>query len=321
MSMKLSVALCTYNGERFLGEQLRSLATQLRPPDELVVCDDASADSTPVILEQFSRECPFSIRVERNTANIGIAANFSKAISLCTGDVILTCDQDDIWHSNKLAAIQHELDRRPDAGLVFSDAVRIDEQGAVLRDSLWCTLAVSPLELQQLESGDGVKTLCRRNIVTGATLAFPSQWRDLVLPVPAGWIHDAWIVLLISAVSPVVAIREPLIQYRQHASQQIGGERLGLFEQYRRAREMRAASFQDAAERFAEAKDRLSRWPAIPAHYLKVIEEKIGHAEARGQMRRTGGWRLPKILSEWRRGNYSRFSRGWKAAAQDLFLP
>ena len=318
---RLSVALCTFNGERFLGEQLRSLAAQSRPPDELIVCDDASTDSTPDLLEHFSRVCPFPIRIQRNTANLGIAGNFTQAIGLCTGDVIFTCDQDDVWRADKLAAIECELIRRPEAGLVFSDALRIDEYGTPLADSLWQALAIHSRELARLEFGDGLKTLCRRNIVTGATLAFRAVWRDLVLPVPAGWVHDAWIALLISAVAPIDALREPLIGYRQHASQQIGEQRLSLFEQYRRARDMDEETFRGTAARFAVARDRLAGWPKISRENLKIVEDKVRHTEARASMREPGTWRLPRVVREFWSGRYTRYSRGWKAAAQDLFLP
>jgi glycosyltransferase involved in cell wall biosynthesis len=314
--VRLSVALCPFNGERFLAEQLRSLAEQRRPPDELVICDDASTDGTRLILERF--EARFPVRVHFNPVNLGVAGNFTQAIGLCTGDAIFTCDQDDVWHPNKLAATEARL--TPDFGFAFSDAVRIDEAGNELRHSLWGVLAVSPRELNQLEFGEGLKTLCRRNIVTGATMAFHAKWRELVLPVPAGWIHDAWIALLISAVAPAAALREPLIKYRQHASQLIGEERLGLFEQSRRAREMDAATFQNALARFTEARDRLAAWPGVPAESLRWIEAKVRHCEVRSRMRESK-WRLPAILGEWTSGRYSRFSRGGKAALQDWFLP
>src|SRR5947208_14214106 len=99
----ISVAMCTYNGERFLKEQLESLAAQTRQPDELVVCDDRSTDSTPHIVEAFARAAPFPVRLEVNDRCLGSTKNFEHAILRCTGALIALSDQDDVWHPEKLA--------------------------------------------------------------------------------------------------------------------------------------------------------------------------------------------------------------------------
>src|SRR5213080_381833 len=101
-SATLSVALCTYNGAAYLGEQLDSIVAQSRPPDELVVCDDGSTDETVEVLETFLAEAPFPVRLQRNEANLGFVKNFEQAISLCTGDFVALSDQDDVWMPGKL---------------------------------------------------------------------------------------------------------------------------------------------------------------------------------------------------------------------------
>ena len=98
----ISVALCTYNGARFLEEQLASLLAQNRRPDELVVCDDRSTDSTVQMLESFSRSAPFPVRIQVNPVNLGSTVNFDRAMRLCAGSLIAFCDQDDIWLPHKL---------------------------------------------------------------------------------------------------------------------------------------------------------------------------------------------------------------------------
>src|SRR5512140_3115663 len=80
--IRISVALCSYNGERYLGEQLRSIGCQTRVPDELVVVDDGSSDATEVIVRDFAREAPFPVRWHRNAQNLGVARNFERAIGL-----------------------------------------------------------------------------------------------------------------------------------------------------------------------------------------------------------------------------------------------
>ena len=100
----ISVALCTYNGERFLEEQLASLEAQERRPDELVVCDDRSTDNTVSLLESFARTASFPVRIHINPINLGSTVNFDRAMRLCAGSLIAFCDQDDIWSPVHLSA-------------------------------------------------------------------------------------------------------------------------------------------------------------------------------------------------------------------------
>src|SRR5258708_1747298 len=121
-SIKVSVALCTYNGARFLREQLESIAAQTHIPAELVACDDASTDDSFSILESFAKSAVFPVRLVRNEIRVGSTKNFEQAIGLCTGEIIALCDQDDVWLPEKLARIGEELARHRDAVMVFSDA-------------------------------------------------------------------------------------------------------------------------------------------------------------------------------------------------------
>ena len=99
---KISVALCTYNGERFLRQQLESIQQQSRLPDELVVCDDRSRDQTVAIVREFATSVSFPVVIVQNPETLGSSRNFEKAIRLCTGDLIALSDQDDIWYPNRL---------------------------------------------------------------------------------------------------------------------------------------------------------------------------------------------------------------------------
>lgn len=142
--MRISVALCTYNGERFLRQQLASMADQDRPPDEVVVCDDGSTDETVSILEDFAANGHFPVRIHRNAQNLGSTKNFERAIGLCEGDVIATADQDDRWLPRKLAAIAEIFEKSPDVGLVFSNAELIDEDDRPIVGSLWESVRFGP---------------------------------------------------------------------------------------------------------------------------------------------------------------------------------
>ena len=120
--LSISIALCTYNGERFLRKQLDSYIQQTRLPDELVICDDGSKDRTLEILEEFAAKAPFSVRIYQNVQNLGWSKNFEKAINLCTGDLIALSDQDDEWLSHKLAKIEGFFVRGANTGYVLHNS-------------------------------------------------------------------------------------------------------------------------------------------------------------------------------------------------------
>jgi glycosyltransferase involved in cell wall biosynthesis len=315
----VSVALCTYNGAAYLPAQLDSLARQDRLPDELVVCDDGSTDGTTTILESFAAAAPFEVRWVVNNRTLGVAANFEQAIQLCRGDVIATCDQDDVWRPGKLARLVRAMRDAPDAGLAFSDAAVVGRDGRPTEYTLWDAIRFRPVEQRQFAAGEGLQCLLRRDRVTGATMAFRAAYRELICPIPPGWLHDAWIALLIAAVARCVLVAEPLIAYRQHPAQQIGGTRRTLLDRFRTARAMTADTFRATAAKYAAARDRLGGHPGVSPVVLRALAAKVRHAESRAAMRATA-WRLPRVLGELRRGHYARFSQGWQAAAQDLFL-
>jgi glycosyltransferase involved in cell wall biosynthesis len=318
-----SVALCSYNGATYLGEQLASIAAQTRLPQEVVVCDDGSSDASPQIAREFAEHSPFAVRVEANPQNLGVVGNVEKAISLCRGETIVLADQDDVWMPQKLARIAAEMDADPEIGFVFSDAQRIDDRGESLKDGLWQCI-VPPFNAREqrlVNDGRAFDVLLRRNVVTGATLAFRAKYRDLILPLPAYCQHDAWIALLLSAVAPCKAIAEPLIRYRQHASQQLGEKRMSLFQQLRVAKAETDAKFQLIADRHEAARERL--WNFLGELYARgamhSLAEKVEHFRAKVRMR-TSAWRPPLIARELLRGHYRRYSLGWKSLAQDLLL-
>jgi GT2 family glycosyltransferase/glycosyltransferase involved in cell wall biosynthesis len=217
--------MATYDGAAYLPEQLESIAAQTLLPDELVVCDDGSNDGrTREIVKAFANKAQFPVRLFVNRKNLGSKRSFDKAIGLCTGDIIFLCDQDDFWNDKKLARIAETFLSAPEVGLVFTDAEVVDEDLQILANSLWECVGFTIERQDLIKQGKAFSALLRDNAVTGATMAFRSELRRLVLPIPAETIlqHDGWIALIIAAVARVVFLDEPLIKYRQHAKQQIG---------------------------------------------------------------------------------------------------
>jgi len=316
--------MCTYNGARWLGEQLASLATQQRPPDELVVCDDRSGDSTVEIVRAFASSATFPVRLIVNETNLGPAANFGKAMSLCGGDVIFFSDQDDVWLPDKIARMTALIETAPEVGAVLGDAELVDDTLRPLPGSLWDAIPFTPAEQAAVRSGKAAQVLVKKNVATGATMAFRAEYRKLALPVPhiERCMHDAWVALLVSAVAEIALLPEPVIRYRLHAGNRVGTRRRSFSEQIAMGREhVRSRAFLHDAEIFAAARDRLAAsHTRLAPEFERLVEGKIRHMMNRHQMPRGFLLRLPAICREVRTGGYSKYSLGWRSLAQDLFL-
>jgi glycosyltransferase involved in cell wall biosynthesis len=313
--------MCTYNGAVYLAEQLASIAAQDCPPDELVVCDDASDDATPEILAEFSAQAPFPVRFERNRQNLGSRANFQQAIERCRGNLIALADQDDVWLPQKLRRLRESLQNHPSAAFAFSDAMLVDAERRPLGRRLWQSIRFHAGEQRRWAAGGELDVLLQHNVVTGATLAFRAEFRELLLPIPGHWVHDGWIALLLAAVAPAMAIAEPLVEYRQHAAQQIGERPRTLYEQYLRGRERRQSDFQTLADDYEAARQRLAAAGRRlrSDRLLKALGRKAGHFRCKARMRAGTLGRLPLVLRELTLGHYARYSSGWRSLAQDLF--
>ncbi len=314
----ISIAMCSYNGARYVLEQLESIAAQTVMPDEVVVCDDRSTDKTAEIVESFGRRAPFPVRLYLNEDNLGSTKNFEKAIALCDSEIILLSDQDDVWHARKLERIQETFADQPRTGAVFTDADIVD---AVLRSigrSLWKAVGFTQREQRNLRRGRGFDVLLKSNVATGATMAFRAHYKNFVLPIPGMWIHDAWIALVIAAVGELAIIEEPLVSYRQHSENQIGAIK-GLRKQAPRSF---SEIFSNRAQRFMQARDRLQalrRTSTVNERVLLQLDAKISHLRARGAMPRTRVFRLPLAIRELVTLRYHRYARGTRSFANDIF--
>jgi len=316
----VSVALCTWNGSAFLQEQLESIATQSLPPHELVIFDDCSSDDSVEIAQKFASAAPFPVRIHKNACNLGIRENFSGCIGACSGEIIVLSDQDDVWMTGKLERIARSLNDNPGAAFAFSDALLVDRNLRPMASSLWQSLQFSGAQLRAFQQGHGLEVLLNRNVVTGATMAFRSCYRDILLPVPVGWLHDEWIALLLSSVAWGVPVGEPLIRYRQHGRQQIGGGRRSIYQQFLVAREMTRDDFRLDAEAYRAAEKRLQERAADAGRGAQALRQKVLHLDRRTRIHASHLWRWPLVFRELWSGNYKRYSLGWKGLAQDVFL-
>lgn len=318
----LSVVMCTYNGEPYLQEQLDSIARQTRLPDELIVCDDGSTDATLQILSDFQEKVSFPTKIYGNEKRLGSTRNFEKAITLCNVDIIAFSDQDDVWMPHKLERLEKMLQHHPEAGYVFSDALVVNEMLRPLGYTMWKRVSFTPRQRRRFEKGHQLEVLLKRNVVTGATMAFRQELRDWILPIPEQWVHDAWIALIAGVIGKKgVFVEEPLIYYRQHPKQAIGGKKFSFAEQLRRLYDAKAELYNFQPSNYALARDRLASVGKITRETEQLFKAKITHLQTRQWLYAHSHWRrFSRVFKELILGRYHQFSNGWKSVAKDLFM-
>ncbi len=319
----LSIALCTYNGSRFLREQLQSLANQTLPPFEVVITDDCSTDDTISVIMEFYNV--LNIKVFVNDSPLKVTKNFEKAIALCSGDIILMCDQDDIWHPDKLAKIDSYFQQNPSQSVVFCDADLVDESGVSLDKNFWSVVRFHEPQIQQFKHGNAVEILLAGNRSAGCMMAFRKELMENIIPFPTQiplMIHDNWITIVAAMLDKIGMIEEKLNSYRQHSFQQIGtqakeaSKAVSLKERFSRPRNEKLAPFLEKRDYFCELKNALMERIDADNHNFKHFDKIIHYYETRGTLSRFRLTRLFPILNLLFKGDYHRYKdqeASWKA--------
>ncbi len=329
------MVLATYNGEHFLAEQLTSLANQLRPPDEVVVVDDASHDHTVALLRDFRVSAPFKVRIVDRKHHLGTAATFAEAMEMATGDIIVICDQDDRWRSDKISVLVDRMRAEPNALLAFSDARLIDANGALMDPSRWRVAGFSARQVQAM-ARDSFGQMMSRQIMSGCTSAVRAELIPALLPFPSGlhpdlpdMIYDRWISLLAAAVGPVALVTDQLVDYRIHRDQQIGIPALKIRRLAPRAA-LHLAQFRVTPEQVEQRTEfhrihiqeidrRLLATGLTSSMSDRQIQEADEHLRLRTELSPARAERVGPVLREFRSGGgYRRFSLGVATALSDL---
>ena len=337
--LSISVALCTRNATRFLEAQLVSICAQTLRPREIVLSDDASSDGSVALARRLIDEgacghgdmgaghggtAPISLRVLENAAPLGVTRNFEQAVRACEGPLIALCDHDDVWHPEKLSRMRARFEQEPQLLLLHTDARMVDADGRPLGASLLETLEVQARELSAIHAGRAFEVFLRRNLVTGATTVFRRTLLEAALPFAQGWVHDEWLGAIAAAASAgcVDVLEDALIDYRQHGANQIGARRLSRAEKLRKAFLPRAERYRRLEQRAETLLARLETLgAAVRLSAVQAQGAKLAHQRFRAGLPAHRLARLPRVLAEALRGNYTRFSRAPHAIVQDLFEP
>jgi glycosyltransferase involved in cell wall biosynthesis len=321
--LKLSVVLCTFNGAAYLQPQLDTLLSQTRLPNEVVVGDDGSSDGTQALLEAFAEHAAVlgvQVQLILRDRNLGFVRNFSESLGAASGDVLVLCDQDDVWHPDKLAVMVDRFADDPSLLLLCSDARLVDAQGNDLRSSLFEALELSAGELRSLHQGRAFDVLLRRSMVTGATAAFRRELLALAMPVGPGWIHDEWLAMIAAVTGRVDALEQPLIDYRQHGGNQIGMRKRNWVDKWNDLLRPRGDQFRTEVQRLESLQKHLASLdPGAFDEALRHIAHKHEHFARRVSVGRRSRWsRLPLVLQQAANGNYRRYGTGGRSMLRDL---
>lgn len=224
--MKISVVLATYNGEKYIKKQLDSIIKQTMTPDEIIIIDDCSTDTTVDIIDQYIKNSRLSITFVRHTRNKGYKKTFLEAIYFSNGDYVFLADQDDVWKKNKIETMVGVMEENADIKVLNTGYKLIDADGKSITQN---KRALRKSKFKRLEKYD-IKQVINYNLSMGCTICFKSDVREILkqydisnrgLYVP----HD-WIVNLIgSSIDGLYYLNEPLIYYRIHDKNTIGFNR------------------------------------------------------------------------------------------------
>lgn len=329
---KVSVALCTHNGERFIEEQIKSILDQTRPVDEIVLSDDASIDRTVEIVKKsitghlLSHGTAPTLIVLNNSTPLRVTKNFEQALFHTSGDLVALSDQDDVWHSNRIEKMVAMFESTKTL-FVFSNARQTDEEGKSLGHDLFTALAMSAKERSLVEQGEAYKQFLRRNLATGATVMLRRSLVKAAAPFPDSWLHDEWLAMVAAAFDSVRMLDERLIDYRQHSGNQVGmsplrtRRRISMFLEPRTERNerlfLRAQALSDRIGSLISPETQAQ----VPANYQRMAKDKYLFEQARQKYPELRIKRVPPVFNQLFKGAYARYGTGLKDALRNIIQP
>lgn len=319
--LRISIALASHNGEAYIEEQILSFLNQTRIPDEIIICDDVSSDKTVSIVEKYKIISNINIGLVQNEHRLGYVQNFSKALSLCTGDIILLSDQDDVWFPHKIETVERRIKKIPGILALTNDQEITDKE---LRPSGFT-------KMSNIKSA-GLSVF---SMVTGCCTSMSKGLRDVALPIPLeSRSHDGWINGLADALQARVMLPDVLQYYRRHGSN-ASDWLMSRAKKPSRFHRIRKGSLEDV-------QDDLSRRLKLSSIMRTRIESARGQLESDGISREqidsaierlcrdelsvaarfkivsSGRFRrVPNIFRLWWSGGYSSFER-YKSAIKDI---
>ena len=314
----ISVAIATFNGAKYLSEQLDSILNQSLKVDEIVISDDNSSDGTWDILTQYAERFPATFKLFSNPNPAGCAANFEYALSNCSGDIIFLADQDDVWLKDK-AEKTIAMFSDPKILGVYSDSLVVNIRLESLGHTHLELRGYSPAQLKNMQQPE---TFARRVPPAAHDMAIRRTVLKQLLPFPKlKNVHDSFIGLTIAALNGWAIMPETLTLFRQHESNASNsGRKQSLADQLSAAkRSIADDTFLWNAKLHSFVLARLKGM--LDDDVEALLKERVKHSENRSSMGKVNFfYRLWLITEELFSGRYFTFARGIKSVIQDLFL-
>lgn len=220
--------MATYNGEKYIAQQIESILQQTHQDYILYISDDASTDNTFAIVEQFACQFPEKIKCARKTVNSGGAKhNFFNMMIEHKDDYIMLCDQDDIWLPNKIEVTLYEM-LRMESQYGVETPILVHTDLEVVDEDILHVISPSLKETMRLDfSCTQFEKLISKNTLTGCTAMYNRSLANMIAELPVFMIvHDWWLMLIASAFGKIGALDTKTVLYRQHSNNEVGAKNM-----------------------------------------------------------------------------------------------
>ena len=229
--MRASVAIASFNGEKYIEKQLESILNQTMLPYEIIISDDGSQDNTVPVIQQFIESRRESItqgavhiRVIVNNGRHGVCGNFENAFMHTTGDVVFLCDQDDIWFPEKIEKVLYIMEKRPENVLLHDAEAFKEENGKMMMLNYRLMKLAKPEgeSVWKLDRSDYLPSVFNYCIIQGMCICIRREYLMKILPICKAANHDDWILFCACADNSLIVLNESLAYYRIHGSNTVG---------------------------------------------------------------------------------------------------
>lgn len=264
----ISIALATYNGSKFLQKQLNSILNQSMDDFEVVICDDSSSDNTMDILQDYANN-DSRIKVYQNETNLGFKKNFERILSLCKGEFIAFCDQDDIWEPNHLEILYKNIGENDCIG---ANSLIIDEKGVSQNKTL---LEYWPIHVMPKNEKELFQHELYSNVIQGTASLIRASLIKQALPIPEDIkYHDYWFALVAGLNEKCKYIDDIVLKYRRHSNNASGYQKFTIWKAIKnldRFSKDRKGFYQDSINLL----NNLARQEKIPSDKQKLISDAL----------------------------------------------
>lgn len=313
-----SVLIATWNGEKFIKEQLESIGSQTRLPDEIIISDDGSTDNTIEIARCALALGSIPFKIVTSNGRNGSSRNFCNGLSHCKNDLIFFCDQDDIWNANKIEILASTLESNEDISYCFTDAALVNSDLSPIGLNLWESLDIKDTIARYNLASDQMDVLFHQPIVTGATSAFRRIAINSCQPFPPEWIHDRWCsTLLATMLHRGIAIEIPTILYRQHHEQQVGGNGMSALQRWKHIRHTSAKKIEIESLMWEILHSRIDE----SSIWKQRVIEKISHFRVRSEISKSNFIKSFYLSAHELINRRYQYSDGIYSFIRDIFLP